>query len=145
MRSSRSNTTRMTRAGELLRGGQPGRARADDCDLLAGQLVRWQRHHPALVEGVVDDLDLDLLDGDRILVDAEHARSLARRGHSRPVNSGKLLVACSRSIASRQRSLRTRSFHSGIRLPGHPLWQNGIPQSMHRVACSRSTSWENSS
>ncbi len=34
--------------------------------------------HPSLVEGVVDDLDLDLLDGHRILVDAEHARRLAR-------------------------------------------------------------------
>ena len=56
-------------------------------------------------------------------------------GHSRPVNSGKLLVACSRSIASRHRSVRTRSFHSGIRLPsGQPLWQNGIPQSMQRLA-----------
>ncbi len=56
-------------------------------------------------------------------------------GHSRPVNSGKLLVACSRSIASRQRSRYTRSFHSGIRLPsGQPLWQNGIPQSMQRDA-----------
>src|SRR5882757_6235546 len=33
-------------------------------------------------------------------------------GHSRPVNSGKLLVACRRSMASRQRSRWTRSFHS---------------------------------
>src|SRR6201992_608636 len=67
-------------------------------------------------------------------------------GHSRPVKSGKLLVACSRSIASRQLPLRTRSFHSGIRLPsGQPLWQNGIPQSMQRVACSRRISLSNSS
>ena len=46
---------------------------------LAGQLVGRQRNDPALVEGVVDDLDLDLLDGHRILVDAQHARSLTRR------------------------------------------------------------------
>ncbi len=62
-------------------------------------------------------------------------------GHNRPVNSGKLLVACSRSIAARQSSRQTRSFHSGIRLPsGQPWWQNGMPQSMHRPAwvCSRS-------
>ena len=70
---------RVTGAGELLGGGQPGRAGADDGDLLAGQLVGRQRHDPALVEGVVDDLDLDLLDGHRVLVDAEHAGRLARR------------------------------------------------------------------
>ena len=58
-------------------------------------------------------------------------------GHSRPVNSGKLLVACSRVIATSQSPRQTRSFHSGIRLPsGQPAWQNGMPQSMHRPACS---------
>src|SRR5207302_8527999 len=42
-------------------------------------------------------------------------------GHSRPVNSGKLLVACSCSIANSHCPVRTRSFHSGIRLPsGQP-------------------------
>ena len=57
-------------------------------------------------------------------------------GQSRPVNSGKLFVACSRSIASSQSSRQTRSFHSGIRLPsGQPWWQNGMPQSMQRPAC----------
>ena len=57
-------------------------------------------------------------------------------GHRRPVNSGKLLVACRRSMASRQRSRYTRSFQSGMRLPsGQPLLQNGMPQSMHRDAC----------
>ena len=58
-------------------------------------------------------------------------------GHSRPVNSGKLLVACSRSIAPSQSSRQTRSFHSGMMLPsGQPWWQNGMPQSMQRPACS---------
>ncbi len=56
-------------------------------------------------------------------------------GHSRPVNSGKLLVACSRSIAPSQSSRQTRSFHSGMMLPsGQPWWQNGMPQSMQRPA-----------
>ena len=56
-------------------------------------------------------------------------------GHRRPVNSGKLFVACSRSTASSQSSRQTRSFHSGIRLPsGQPWWQNGMPQSMQRPA-----------
>ena len=56
-------------------------------------------------------------------------------GHSRPVHSGKLFVACSRSMAPAQSWVRVSSFHSGMRLPsGQPLWQNGTPQSMHRVA-----------
>ncbi len=60
-------------------------------------------------------------------------------GQSRPVNSGKLFVACNRSLAAAHRPRRTRSFHSGIRLPSGqpavPEWQNGIPQSMQRRAC----------
>ena len=68
------------------------------------------------------------------LMPSTHALSHGA-GHSRPVNSGKLLVACSRSAASRQSCRQTRSFHSGIRFPsGQPEWQNGIPQSMHRPA-----------
>ncbi len=43
-------------------------------------------------------------------------------GHSVPVNSGKLFVACSRSIASRQSWRWTRSFHSGMRLPSGQPW-----------------------
>mmetsp|Transcript_11620 Transcript_11620/g.25894 ORF Transcript_11620/g.25894 Transcript_11620/m.25894 type:complete len:296 (-) Transcript_11620:319-1206(-) len=60
-------------------------------------------------------------------------------GHTRPVNSGKLLVACSLSMAWRHWFLNTSSFHSGIRLfTGQPVcvWQNGVPQSMHRAACT---------
>src|SRR4051794_10794703 len=58
-------------------------------------------------------------------------------GHTRPVNSGKLLVAWRASMASCQRSRYTRSFQSGIRLPsGQPEWQNGMPQSMQRAPCS---------
>ena len=40
---------------------------------------RLHRLDPALVPGALDDLDLDLLDRDRVLVDAEHARRLTRR------------------------------------------------------------------
>ena len=73
------------------------------------------------------------------LMPSTHAASHGA-GHSRPVNSGKLLVACSRSMASRQWSRYTRSFQSGMRLPsGQPLLQNGIPQSMHRDACARTS------
>src|SRR3954447_18357476 len=70
-------------------------------------------------------------------------------GHRRPVNSGKLFVACSWRIASCQRSRNTRSFQSGMRLPsGHPLWQNGTPHSMQRAPCSassRSDRWRTNS
>ena len=70
------------------------------------------------------------------LMPSTHAASHGA-GHSRPVNSGKLFVACSRSDASVQSSFQTRSFHSGMRLPsGQPLWQKGMPQSMHRAAWS---------
>jgi hypothetical protein len=59
-------------------------------------------------------------------------------GHNRPVNSGKLFVACNDSDAAAQFPTRTRSFQSGMRLPsGQPSWQNGMPQSMHRVAWAR--------
>jgi hypothetical protein len=61
-------------------------------------------------------------------------------GQIRPVNSGKLLVASSWRMASSQRSWRTRSFQSGMRLPsGQPLLQNGTPQPMQRAAWSRSS------
>src|SRR3954467_6897394 len=69
------------------------------------------------------------------LMPSTHADSHGA-GHSRPVNSGKLFVACRRSLASSQSSRHTRSFHSGMMLPsGQAWWQNGIPQSMQRPAC----------
>jgi hypothetical protein len=56
-------------------------------------------------------------------------------GQTRPVNSGKLLVRCSRSSAAFHWSRLTRSFQSGIRLfTGQPEWQKGTPQSMQRSA-----------
>src|SRR3954470_8082673 len=72
-------------------------------------------------------------------ISSTHAASHGA-GHSRPVNSGKLLVACSCAIASSQRSRYTRSFQSGMRFPsGQPLWQNGTPHSMQRAPCSESS------
>ena len=79
------------------------------------------------------------------LIPSTHAASHGA-GHSRPVNSGKLFVACRRSAAASQRSRYTRSFHSGIRFPsGQPVWQNGMPQSMHRAPCVRTFSGGKSS
>ncbi len=92
-------------ARELLRRRKASRPGADDGDLLAGALRGRLGSDPALLEGVVDDRHLDLLDRDRqsSLMPSTHAASHGA-GHSRPVNSGKLLVACRRSIASCQRS-----------------------------------------
>src|SRR6185436_15355561 len=59
---------------------EAGRAGADDGHLLPGAVLRRRRRHPALVPRAVDDGRLDRLDGDRIVVDAEHARALAWRG-----------------------------------------------------------------
>src|SRR5437660_177446 len=53
---------------------------ADDGHLLAGAKGRRARGDPALVEGPLDDRKLDRLDRDRVVVDLEHARALARRG-----------------------------------------------------------------
>uniref|UniRef100_A0A6B0U6S1 Putative secreted protein n=1 Tax=Ixodes ricinus TaxID=34613 RepID=A0A6B0U6S1_IXORI len=58
-------------------------------------------------------------------------------GHTRPVNSGKLLVWRSWARASFQSCLNTRSFHLGIMFPrGQPWddWQKGTPHSMHLAA-----------
>ncbi len=65
--------------GQLLRGGHAGRARADHGNRTAGRRARRQWHQPAVVDRPVDDLDLDLLDGDRVVGDAEYAGRLARR------------------------------------------------------------------
>ena len=70
----------LTRARELLRAGEPGRARTDDCDAAPGPAGRRLRGDPTLVPAAVDDRELHLLDRDGVpLVDLEHARRLARR------------------------------------------------------------------
>ena len=61
-------------------------------------------------------------------------------GQIRPVNSGKLFVACKDWIASSQLPWYIRSLNSGIKFPrGHPLLQNGTPQSIQRPACLRAS------
>ena len=62
--------------------------------------VRRVGRDPPFRVGALDDRQLDLLDRHRIVVDfSTHADSHGA-GQIRPVNSGKLLVACSWSIAS---------------------------------------------
>src|SRR5262249_20289773 len=71
------NRDLMTGAAQLLGAGQARGTRAHHRNLLAGQLLRRLRHDPAFLEGAVDDVDLDVLNGDRLLVDAEDAGTLA--------------------------------------------------------------------
>ena len=66
-------------AGELLRRGEPGGARADDRHALAGLGLRRLRPHPALGEGLVGDGAFDRFDGDGHVDDVERAGGLARR------------------------------------------------------------------
>src|SRR5437762_779203 len=67
-------------ARQLLRCSEPRGSGTDDGDLLARRTRRVHRLDPALVEGAVDELDLDLLDGDGVLVDAQDARRLTGCG-----------------------------------------------------------------
>ena len=53
-------------AGKLLGGGQPGGPGADDGHALAGAAWRRQRLDPALGEGPLGDLVLDVPDDDRL-------------------------------------------------------------------------------
>ncbi|MDQ0814012.1 hypothetical protein QFZ63_005726 [Streptomyces sp. B3I7] len=69
--------------GELLGGGEARRSRADDGDGLAGQALGDLRRDVTGVPRLVDDGDLDVLDGHGRLVDAEDARRLAR-GRAEP-------------------------------------------------------------
>src|SRR5690606_2824591 len=68
---------RVAGPGQLLRGGQTRGSRADHRDGLAGQALGDLRGDVPGLPRLVDDRDLDVLDGDRRLVDAEHARRLA--------------------------------------------------------------------
>src|SRR5262249_38986781 len=67
-------------ARQLLRDGEPGWTRAHDGHALAGLDRRRARRDPALRPRAVHDLQLHLLDGDRVLVDAQHAGGFTRCG-----------------------------------------------------------------
>ena len=63
----------VTGPGELLSGGEPCWSRANDGNAASGQRGWSLRGYPAFIEGSIDDLNLDLLDGDRWLIDPNHA------------------------------------------------------------------------
>jgi hypothetical protein len=83
---------------------------------------------------------IDLMPTGSLLIRSTHASSQGA-GQTRPVNSGKLLVECSASIAACQSWRYTRSFQSGMMLlTGQPDMQNGVPQSMQRAPCTFASS-----
>src|SRR5439155_8117301 len=67
------------------------RPRADDGDPTAGRMRRTLRAHPAFFPGLVGDGVLDRLDADRIVVDAQDARFLARRRTDAPGELGEVV------------------------------------------------------
>ena len=80
MRSARSSTTTSWPARvSCWAAASPAGPEPMTATRLPVLTVGTLRRDPALVPRPVDDLDLDLLDRDRVGVDAEHARRLARR------------------------------------------------------------------
>ncbi len=92
MRSPRSSTTTSCPARvSCCAAARPAGPGSDHRDPLA-RAHGWEvGRDPALVPGAVDDRDLDLLDRDRVGVDAEHARRLARRRAQAPGELGEVV------------------------------------------------------
>ena len=89
--------------GQLLGGGQAGRSCPHHAHLLTGEGVSPPGDDPALGPGHFGDLFFDYRVGDgSSFMDRVQAASHSS-GQSLPVSSGKLLVACRRSEASRHR------------------------------------------
>ena len=84
--------------GGGLRGGEPGRTGSHNGQRAPGAPLWDHGADPALVAALADDLplDLDLLDGDGVVVDPEHADVLTGRGthHARESRAGN---RCSRT------------------------------------------------
>jgi len=70
----------MARLVQLGGGGNARRSRAHDRHLFAGATARWFRLDPAAGPAVINDAALDVLDGDRRIIDAQHAGTFAGRG-----------------------------------------------------------------
>ena len=92
MRSARSNTTTSWPARvSCCAAARPAGPDPTTATPLAGSDRRQHRLDPALGPRPIDDLDLDLLDRDRVLVDPEHARRLARRRAQPPGELGEVV------------------------------------------------------
>ena len=93
----------VARPGQLLGRGQPGRPGADDRDPLAGRpLGGCGATQPSSQARSMISTSTCLIVTGSALMPSTHDASHGA-GHSLPVNSGKLFVACSRSIAAASR------------------------------------------
>src|SRR5690606_27009335 len=102
---------RVPGAGQLLRGGEARGARTEDGHGLTGEPLRRLSSTQSLPQAVsMIDTSTCLIVTAGWLMPSTHELSHGA-GHRRPVNSGKLFVACSRSAASRSSPRLTRSFH----------------------------------
>ncbi len=112
---------RVPGAGELLCGSQPRGPGADDGDPPPGRRREgaWAtRPAPAAQLAISTSTCLIETGSSEIPSTQEPSQGAGQR---RPVNSGKLFVACRRSLASASSPRQTRSFHSGMRFPsGQP-------------------------
>ena len=129
--------------GELLGRGEPGRARSrrprPSCRSALGGgcgLHAAVRPRPGRRSSTSTCL---MVTGVGWLMPSTHAASHGA-GQSRPVNSGKLLVACSRSLACGPVAAAHEVVPLGDQVAQRAAaeWQNGMPQSMQRLAWSRS-------
>src|SRR5690606_29305292 len=65
---------------ELRGGRETGRSGTDHSDMLARAALRRIRFDPAFVPRAVDDADFDLLDRNRLFINAENTGRFAGRG-----------------------------------------------------------------
>ena len=143
-RSSRSKTvTVMAGTGQLLGGGQPGRAGADDGDTAC----RFARTAAAADQSPSSNARSTMEISTCLIVtgsvfSARTQAGLARR-RADPAGELRKVVGRVQPLAGRRevvRARRTRSTPGSGCPSGHPLWQNATPQSMQRAACSLTTS-----
>ncbi len=90
-------------ARELLGASEPRRAGTHHAGLLPGLVRGRLRSYPAFLERLVDDRVLDRLDPDRVVIDAQHARFLARSRTDASGELGKIIGGMQRSVSMARR------------------------------------------
>jgi hypothetical protein len=135
---------RVSGAVEPSGGGQPRRAAAHHRHRLPAARGRGPRTDPALGERAVRDLLLDLLDGDRRLVDGQDAGCLAWRRAEAAGELGKVVGGGEDGPGFLPAPPPHEIVEVGDEVPQRAsLVTEGMPQSMQRPACRRlcSTGW----